>query len=122
MTRKTLYADDVKAAIEKLQNELLPRAFLESSEHQMFAFKKVIVAIDSLPAAEPDAGEKGVVISTTERLPEIGHEVLFYESDEWDFGALCQIDGKMFFEPGSIGPNVPLERVTHWMSKPVIPT
>lgn len=47
MTRKTLYADEVKAAIEKLFDTL-----------PMISRTDLFAAIDSLPAAEPDAGER----------------------------------------------------------------
>ena len=66
MTRKTLYADDVKAAIEKLKKSLWERrwacAFLpevqERCKTMEVAYNEALAAIDSLPAAEPDAGER----------------------------------------------------------------
>lgn len=51
MTRKTLYADDVKAAIEKAFDSAIPLSRL--------AYRTLCLrAIESLPAAEPDAGER----------------------------------------------------------------
>jgi hypothetical protein len=52
MTRKTLYADDVKAAIEN--------CFQDGFDYPCDAARQAaLAAIDSLPAAEPDAGERG---------------------------------------------------------------
>lgn len=62
MTRKTLYADDVKAAIEKVRVRILRQSCDDNAS--MDRFKKeaanivldwTLAAIDSLPAAEPKA-------------------------------------------------------------------
>lgn len=51
MTRKTLYADDVKAAIEN--------CFQDGFDYPCDAARQAsLAAIDALPAAEPDAGER----------------------------------------------------------------
>ena len=51
MTRKTLYADDVKAAIEN--------CFQDGFDYPCDAARQAaLAAIESLPAAEPDAGER----------------------------------------------------------------
>jgi thiazole synthase ThiGH ThiG subunit len=65
MTRKTLYADDVKAAIlskcdeimkRVLTDDALPIVITQAMRREVHTMKHCVEIIDSLPAAEPDAG------------------------------------------------------------------